>query len=62
MPSGSRSFGRPIAKEGNFTVSFPGTTFTPDDGTGPGCNYQSPGAPAADYLAFGYWLYVPDDR
>ena len=49
--------------EGNYTVSFPGLVFTPDDETGPIDVVTSPFgfAPAADYLAFGYWLYVPDD-
>ena len=50
--------------EGNFTISDPGLVFTPDDGTGPVDVVPSPFgyAPAADYLAFGYWLYVPADR
>ena len=50
-------------EEGNYYTSGSGLVFTPDDGTGP--IDVTPGmwgrAPAADYLAFGYWLYVPDD-
>ena len=49
--------------EGNYSTSQGGLVFTPDDGTGP--IDVTPGtwghAPAADYLAFGYWLYVPED-
>ena len=51
-------------EEGNFSINSPGLVFTPDDGTGPVDVVPSPfgHAPAADYLAFGYWLYVPGDR
>lgn len=50
--------------EGNYSIGDPGLIFTPDDGTGPVEVTPSPFigyAPAADYLAFGYWLYVPAD-
>lgn len=50
-------------EEGNYATSSPGLVFTPDDGTSP--IDVTPGtwgyAPAADYLAFGYWFYVPED-
>ncbi len=50
-------------EEGNFSISGSGLVFTPDDGTGPVDVVPSPFgyALAADYLAFGYWLYVPAD-
>ena len=49
--------------EGNYAMAFPGLVFEPDDGTEPVDVVTSPFgyAPAADYLAFGYWLYVPAD-
>ena len=45
-----------------FTASSDGITFTPDGGTAQAVTPLSPGPTvAADYMAFGYWLYVPDD-
>ena len=39
-----------------------GTTFTPDGGTPQELTQHVWGpVPAADYLAFGHWLYVPED-
>ena len=39
-----------------------GTIFTPDSGTSQELNVHVWGpVPASDYLAFGYWLYVPED-
>lgn len=47
---------------GNFTAFNEGVTFTPDGGTAQPVTPISPGPTvAADYLAFGHWLYVPDD-
>ena len=42
--------------------TFGGVSFTPADGTAQGVASISPGTTtAADWLAFGYWLYVPVD-
>ena len=48
--------------EAGFTAFDDDITFTPDGGTAQAVIPISPGpTQAADYLAFGYWLYVPDD-
>ena len=48
--------------EGDFYTIFEGVTFTPDGGTEQPVPVRAPGPTmAADYLAFGYWLYVPED-
>lgn len=40
----------------------PGVTFTPEGGTSQQVPVvETPTVPNADYLAFGHWLYVPDD-
>ena len=45
-----------------FTAFDDGVTFTPDGGMTESVPRRTPGpTQAADYLAFGYWLYVPDD-
>ena len=52
-------------RDGNYSTGDPGLVFTPDDGTGPidvTPNGMLETVAAADYLAFGYWLYVPEDR
>ena len=47
--------------EAGFTAFDDDTTFTPDGGTAQPVTPISPGPTvAADYLAFGYWLYVPE--
>ncbi|MDE0390918.1 MAG: hypothetical protein OXI57_02480 [Rhodospirillales bacterium] len=47
--------------EGAYTISE-GVAFTPDGGTRQQVTQQVWGpAPTADYMAFGYWLYVPED-
>ena len=46
---------------GNHFVG-PGVTFTPTDGRALSVPPRTLGSvPNADYMAFGYWLYVPDD-
>ncbi|MDE0202888.1 MAG: hypothetical protein OXK73_10705 [Rhodospirillaceae bacterium] len=48
--------------EAGFTAFDDDTTFTPDGGTAQPVTPISPGPTvAADYLALGYWLYVPED-
>ena len=40
----------------------PGVTFTPEGGTAQPAPFgETPTVPNADYLAFGLWLYVPED-
>ena len=50
-------------EEGNYWTSSPNVVFTPDDGSGPvSVAHLTWGyASAVDYVAFGYWLYVPED-
>ena len=49
-------------EQGFYPSSSGGVTFTPTAGTAQMVAAFVPGAEAAaDYLAFGYWLYVPDD-
>ena len=48
--------------EVGFTAFDDDITFTPDGGTAQAVTPISPGPTvAADYLALGYWLYVPED-
>ena len=48
--------------EAGFTAHGDGITFTPAGGAAQAVTPISYGATlAADYLAFGYWLYVPED-
>lgn len=50
-------------KEGDFYTIVEGVTFTPDGGAPESVPARTPGATvAADYLAFGYWLYEPEDE
>ena len=47
---------------GNYGTYDPGLTFTPEGGTAEAViPITVQPAPAADYLPFGGWLYVPDD-
>ena len=49
-------------RPGDFFAGAFGTTFTPDGGTAQDVVPRTiDTVPAADYLAFGHWLYVPDD-
>ena len=49
-------------RSGGYYAVSTGLTFTPDGGTEqPVLPTLAGTAPAADYLAFGHWLYVPDD-
>ena len=46
----------------HYTTSSTGVSFTPDDGSAQPVNPVVTGTvPSADYLAFGHWLYVPED-
>ena len=45
----------------NFYARSTGVTFTPDGGSARPVTRHEWNAPAADYLAFGHWLYVPED-
>ena len=48
--------------EPGYTAHGDGITFTPDGGEAQAVTPISPGPTvAADYMAFGYWLYVPED-
>lgn len=48
--------------EGDYYAFSPGITFTPDGGAETPVSRRIPGpTTAADYLALGYWLYVPED-
>ena len=48
---------------GQFYTDSLGVTFTPDGGATEPVTPFIPGSPvAADYLAFGYWLYEPEDE
>ena len=48
--------------QGDYWNVSTGVTFTPSGGTTQQVDARiNPTVPAADYLAFGYWLYVPDD-
>ena len=47
---------------GTYYAVSPNVTFTPDGGTAESVTPFIPGSTTpADYLAFGHWLYVPDD-
>ena len=47
---------------GGYENGSPGVTFTPEGGTAQTVPVgESPTVPNADYLAFGRWLYVPED-
>ena len=47
---------------GGYQNGSPGVTFTPEGGTAQSVPAgESATVPNADYLAFGHWLYVPDD-
>ena len=47
---------------GNDYVGSPGVTFMPTDGRAQSVPPRTlDSVPNADYMAFGYWLYVPDD-
>ncbi len=47
---------------GTHAVTSSGVTFTPDDGTPQDVpERRLATVPPADYLAFGHWLYVPED-
>ena len=47
---------------GGYENGSPGVTFTPEGGTPQSVSFvESPTVPKADYLAFGHWLYVPED-
>ena len=47
---------------GGYGNGGPGVTFTPEGGTAQTVPFvELPTVPNADYLAFGHWLYVPDD-
>ena len=47
---------------GGYQNGSPGVTFTPEGGTAQTVPASEiPTVPNADYLAFGHWLYVPDD-
>ena len=49
-------------RPGDYLAIVPGITFTPDGGTAQDVVPRlTDTVPAADYLAFGHWLYVPDD-
>ena len=49
-------------RPGGYENGSPGVTFTPEGGTPqPVPVVESATVPNADYLAFGHWLYVPDD-
>ncbi|MDE0055456.1 MAG: hypothetical protein OXT64_14575 [Gammaproteobacteria bacterium] len=46
----------------DYTTSSTGVSFTPDDGSAQPVNPVVLGTvPRADYLAFGHWLYIPED-
>ena len=46
----------------DYYAADAGITFTPDGGTARPVTPSTPkSVPSADYLAFGYWLYVPED-
>ena len=48
--------------DGSYYTIDPGVTFTPDGGSPQSVPPTEPvSVPAADYLIFGHWLYVPDD-
>ena len=48
--------------DGSYYTIDPGVTFTPDGGSPQSVPPTEPvSVPAADYLMFGHWLYVPDD-
>ena len=48
---------------GSYYTTAPGITFTPDGGSPQSVIPSEPVAvPAADYLVFGHWLYVPEDE
>lgn len=49
-------------RSGGYYAVSTGLTFTPEGGTAqPVPSILADTLPAADYLAFGHWLYVPDD-
>ena len=51
-----------IRAPGGYQNGSPGVTFTPEGGTAQQVPFSEiPTVPNADYLAFGYWLYVPED-
>ena len=46
----------------DYHLASAGVSFTPDGGTAQPVNPRVTGTvPSADYLAFGHWLYVPED-
>ena len=51
-----------VRSPGGYQTGSPGVTFTPEGGTAQTVPVvESPTVPNADYLAFGHWLYVPED-